>query len=106
MAGSLWFFAMRSLPALRNRFGETLDATLTPGNAGRDTVVLVGHGVTSHKERPWQVAICDAAAAAGFDAVRFTYAGNPGSEGQFAATTVSKEAVSYTHLTLPTIYAV
>jgi uncharacterized protein len=86
---------MRDSSEIRNSFGERLDATFTPaardGVASGLPVVVIGHGVTSHKERPWLVRLAEACAAAGFDALRFTFAGNHGSEGSFGAATIDKE---------------
>lgn len=76
---------------LRNREGERLDATWTSGAEDAAAVVLVGHGVTSHKERPWQVELCDAFAREGIPSLRFTFAGNLGSEGDFTHATLTKE---------------
>ncbi len=79
---------------LRNAQGERLDATFVPSAspaAAARPLVLVAHGVTSHKERPWLVTLCACLATAGFDALRFTFAGNEGSEGRFVDATIQKE---------------
>src|SRR5205814_8306115 len=55
-----------------------------------DVVVFV-HGLTSHKDRPWLTALAEAMAAAGTAALRFSFAGNGGSEGRFADSTLTKE---------------
>jgi len=74
---------------LRNSHGERLDATWHPGSL-RDVVVLA-HGLTSTKDRPWLTALAEAIAAAGFAALRFSFAGNGGSEGRFEDATLTKE---------------
>ncbi len=76
---------------IRNRHDERIDSTFTFGGGDSDVVVVVGHGVTSHKERPWQTRLCDRLAEAGVDSVRITFAGNPGSDGEFADATPTKE---------------
>lgn len=76
---------------IRNRHGERIDSTFTPGTGGSRKVVLVGHGVTSHKERPWLIALCDALAAAGIASLRFSFSGNGDSEGRFEEVTITKE---------------
>ncbi|MFG0316755.1 MAG: alpha/beta hydrolase family protein, partial [Planctomycetota bacterium JB042] len=85
------------LDDLRNPNGERLDAVHTaaaPGvssPAGPGALVVVAHGVTSHHDRPWLVALCDALSAAGVASVRFSFAGNGRSEGRFVDATISKE---------------
>lgn len=85
------------IDALRNAQGERLDFTWTPPHASdgvtptADAVVVVAHGVTSHKERPWLVALCDALAAAGVPSLRFSFSGNGASEGRYVDATISKE---------------
>jgi len=79
------------LPTLRNDRGEALDATLhVEGCTGRDLVVI-GHGVTGNKDRPFAVALAGALERAGIAALRLSFAGNGDSEGDFGACTVSKE---------------
>ena len=76
---------------IRNAHGERLDFTFTPGESGRRDLVVVAHGVTSHKERPWLVALCDALAEAGIASLRFSYSGNGESEGRYEHSTITKE---------------
>ena len=49
------------------------------------------HGVTGNKDRPFAVAVARGLSAAGISALRFSFAGNGASEGDFAAATVTKE---------------
>lgn len=76
---------------LRNRTGERLDHVWTPGRTGGDAVAVVLHGVTSHHDRPYLVALCDALGARGIASLRFSFAGNGRSEGAFADATIGKE---------------
>lgn len=86
---------LRDLPfVIHNRQGERIDAAwhVATGSGVPHTVAVIGHGVTSHKDRPWQEALGDALADHGIDAVRISFAGNGGSGGRFADATPTKEA--------------
>jgi len=82
--------------AIRNAAGERLDhgwhpaggATATPPPA----VVIIGHGVTSHWDRPWQTSLATALADAGLPSLLVSFAGNGASEGRFEDATPTKEA--------------
>ena len=81
---------------IRNPQGERLDFSFhsgAPQSGGSDnrTVLVLGHGVTANKDRPFLVALAEGAAAAGMDVLRFSFAGNGESEGRFGDATVSKE---------------
>lgn len=76
---------------LRNHLGERLDHAFTPGRAGSRQLVVIGHGVTSHHDRPWLVALALVLADAGLASLRFSFAGNGKSEGSFEAATIGKE---------------
>lgn len=85
---------MTSLPEeLRNRQGERLDFALhrPEGEAREGRLVLLGHGVTGNKDRPILLGVGAALVAAGFPVLRFSFAGNGESEGEFGAATISKE---------------
>jgi pimeloyl-ACP methyl ester carboxylesterase len=79
------------IDVLRNSLGESLDFHLTAGDPQRRQVVVLSHGVTSHKDRPWLTALSEALAAAGLTALRFSFAGNGESEGRYEEATLSKE---------------
>jgi len=85
-----------TLPEIRNRYGERLDVTYEPA-PGSDrhsapvSIVVLGHGVTAHKDRPWLVALADALSAAGLASLRVSFAGNGGSDGRFEDSVPSKE---------------
>ena len=76
---------------LRNLAGEALDFAFSPGADGRPDLVVLGHGVTANKDRPFLVALSESLSAAGMANLRFSFSGNGGSEGRFEQSTVSKE---------------
>ena len=76
---------------IRNRHGEKLDYTFHEGERETNTVVVLGHGVTGNKDRPFVVALGEGLAAAGVPALRFSFSGNGESEGKFTDSTISKE---------------
>lgn len=77
---------------LANRHGEHLDCSFHPGAPERRDVLVIGHGVTANKDRPFLVALAEAVAAAGISALRVSFAGNGASGGRFEEATISKEA--------------
>ena len=77
---------------ITNRHGEKLDYTFHPGAAGSQVLVILGHGVTGNKDRPFVVALGQALAAAGLNALRFSFSGNGASGGRFVDSNISKEA--------------
>jgi uncharacterized protein len=82
----------RSLPdSIRNQHKERLDFSYHPGDATNSLLVVLGHGVTGNKDRPLLVELAESLANAGLHALRFSFAGNGGSEGRFEDCTVSKE---------------
>lgn len=76
---------------IRNRDGERLDFSYHPGAEELSTLVVIGHGVTGNKDRPALVALAETLARTGVHALRFSFAGNGGSEGRFEDATVTKE---------------
>ncbi len=78
---------------IRNPQGETLDYAFHPaaGEAPSPRILIIGHGVTGNKDRPWAIALAEAASAAGVPALRFSFAGNGESGGDFRDATISKE---------------
>ena len=76
---------------IRNRHGEKLDYTFHEGERESKNIVVVGHGVTGNKDRPFVVALGEGLAAAGIPALRFSFSGNGASEGKFTDSTISKE---------------
>lgn len=76
---------------IRNAQGEKLDYTFHPGSARSKTIAVLGHGVTGNKDRPFVKALAEGLAKAGIPALRFSFAGNGGSEGRFADSNITKE---------------
>ena len=76
---------------IRNSSGEVLDYTFHAGAKGSRQIVVIGHGVTGNKDRPFVIALAEGLAAAGIHALRFSFAGNGASAGRFADATISKE---------------
>ena len=94
---------------IHNALGERLDYTFHPGSphpgdhpggrtggqtggqTGRRDLVVIGHGVTANKDRPFLVALAEGLAATGLAVLRFSFSGNGESDGKFTAATVSKE---------------
>ena len=76
---------------IQNRHGEQLDYTFHEGGRGSKNIVVLGHGVTGNKDRPFIVALGEGLAAAGVPALRFSFSGNGASEGKFTDSTISKE---------------
>jgi pimeloyl-ACP methyl ester carboxylesterase len=76
---------------IRNSQGERIDYTFHPGDPAAKRVVVLGHGVTGNKDRPFVVALAEALAAAGLPALRISFSGNGASEGRFIDSTISKE---------------
>jgi dipeptidyl aminopeptidase/acylaminoacyl peptidase len=84
------------LADIRNGHGERLDATFTPAAhsdpaAVPDAVVVIAHGVTGNKDRPWLIGLSEALARAGLPSLRVSFAGNGGSEGRFEECVLTKE---------------
>tara|TARA_R110002096_G_scaffold16106_6_gene54983 strand:- start:1855 stop:2574 length:720 start_codon:yes stop_codon:yes gene_type:complete len=76
--------------AIQNPQGERLDYSFHPASDST-RILIIGHGVTGNKDRPWAEALGNAVSAAGIPALRFSFAGNGESEGAFRDCTISKE---------------
>lgn len=78
---------------LRNVQGERLDYACA-GGAGPENsglLVVICHGVTANKDRAWAQTLAAALSEAGIANLRFSFAGNGESEGDFRECTISKE---------------
>ena len=76
---------------LRNSHGEALDFAFHEGRSDAAHLVVLGHGVTANKDRPFLVALAEQVSARGHHVLRISFSGNGASEGLFADSTVSKE---------------
>jgi len=76
---------------IKNKLGERIDYAFHTGGKFPKAVVVLGHGVTGNKDRPFVVALAEALARAGINALRISFSGNGGSGGRFVDSTVSKE---------------
>ncbi len=80
---------------IRNAQGERLDvayqAPASHPSGAPVAIVVIAHGVTAHKDRPWLIALADALSVAGLASLRLSFAGNGESEGQFTDAVLSKE---------------
>ena len=74
-----------------NLSGERLDYAFHPGAPGSKHVVVIGHGVTGHKDRPLLIALAEGLSAAGVNVLRHSWSGNGESEGNFAESNITKE---------------
>ncbi|HJP00858.1 MAG TPA: alpha/beta fold hydrolase [Planctomycetota bacterium] len=76
---------------IRNAAGEHLDTAYHPGQGDSDLLVVLGHGVTGNKDRPFLLALASGLEAAGVAVLRVSFAGNGDSQGRFEEATVTKE---------------
>jgi uncharacterized protein len=76
---------------IKNQQGERIDYTFHAGGKFPNALVVLGHGVTGNKDRPFVVALGEALAAAGINALRISFSGNGASGGRFVDSTISKE---------------
>ena len=76
---------------IKNPQGERIDYSYHPGKNGGKSLVVVGHGVTGNKDRPFIVALAEGLATAGFPVLRLSYSGNGASGGRFVDSNISKE---------------
>ena len=80
--------------SIKNDSGESIDYSFASGDAALKKpgwLVVLGHGVTGNKDRPVVADTAAALNAAGFDTLRFSFAGNGDSAGDFRDATISKE---------------
>ncbi|GJL63237.1 MAG: hypothetical protein NPIRA04_18910 [Nitrospirales bacterium] len=76
---------------IRNIEGEKIDYTFHSGEKGVKFIVVLGHGVTGNKDRPFVVALAEALSHDGIPSLRMSFSGNGDSEGRFEDSTISKE---------------
>ena len=76
---------------IRNPQGEKLDYFFHPAASESPFTVIIGHGVTANKDRPFVVALATGLAMAGIPTLRFSFSGNGDSEGRFEDCCITKE---------------
>ena len=76
---------------IRNQQGEKIDYSYHQGKEGSDVLVVIGHGVTGNKDRPFVMTLADGLAEEGFATLRMSFTGNGDSEGTFQDCTITKE---------------
>ena len=76
---------------IRNTHGERLDYSFHESGKDPKNVVVLGHGVTGNKDRPFIVALAESLATTGIPALRISFSGNGDSDGKFTDSTISKE---------------
>lgn len=76
---------------IKNFHGERIDHTFHQGDANAKRLIVLGHGVTGNKDRPFVVALAEGLAAAGINALRISFSGNGASGGKFTDSTITKE---------------
>lgn len=74
-----------------NSSNEKLDYEFHGDPSDTSLLVIIGHGVTGNKDRPWAVGLAKALEEAGISSLRFSFSGNGESEGKFEDCTISKE---------------
>ena len=76
---------------IRNAQGERLDYSFSAASSKSPFTVIIGHGVTANKDRPFVVALAMGLAAAGISTLRFSFSGNGDSEGRFEDSCITKQ---------------
>jgi hypothetical protein len=76
---------------IRNAQGEKLDYCFHAAAGESPFTVIIGHGVTANKDRPFVAALANGLAMAGVPTLRFSFSGNGDSEGRFEDCCITKE---------------
>ena len=74
---------------IKNPSGERLDIAFHPGSH-RDTLVILGHGLTGNKDRPLLVGLAQGLSGRGWPCMRVSFSGNGDSEGSFEDVSITK----------------
>lgn len=74
-----------------NSSKENLDYEFHGDPSDTSLLVIIGHGVTGNKDRPWAISLAEALEKAGFNALRLSFSGNGKSGGKFEDCTITKE---------------
>ena len=76
---------------ITNSQGEKIDCEFHEGSERSRDLLVIGHGVTGNKDRPFVVGLAEAVAAEGVPVLRMSFTGNGSSGGRFEDCTISKE---------------
>ena len=76
---------------ITNPQGEILDYTFHGAGSRTRDLLIIGHGVTGNKDRPFVVALAQSVVSEGLSVLRFSFSGNGASGGDFRDATISKE---------------
>jgi len=76
---------------IRNTHGERIAYSFTVGAESRRDIVVIAHGLTSDKERPWSFALSELLQRSGIASIRIAFSGNGESEGRFEDSNITKE---------------
>ena len=75
---------------ISNRAGERIDHAFHPGDR-TDALVIIGHGVTAHKDWPILIRLAKGLSELGWPCLRITFSGNGESEGRFEDSCITKQ---------------
>lgn len=75
---------------IQNPAGERIDISFHAGPR-RESLVILGHGLTGNKDRPLLVALAEALSQRGWPCMRISFSGNGDSDGRFEDATPTKE---------------
>jgi uncharacterized protein len=78
---------------LINKHGQKLDHRFheSPEPLDPNHMVIIGHGLTGNLDRPFLKALAEGLAGGGFHALRVSWSGNGGSEGDFRESCISRQ---------------
>tara|TARA_B100001123_G_C15073537_1_gene932597 strand:+ start:129 stop:962 length:834 start_codon:yes stop_codon:yes gene_type:complete len=76
---------------IQNLQGNQLDYSFHSGKEDSDVLVVIGHGVTGNKDRPFVKTLAEGLASAGIPTMRISFSGNGNSGGSFQDCTITKE---------------
>lgn len=82
-------------PTIRNPHGEKIDTSYHPGNREK-VLIILGHGLTGHKDRPVIASLAEALSLDGWPCLRLSYSGNGLSEGSFTDSNITKNIADLT----------
>ncbi|MFP6901175.1 MAG: alpha/beta fold hydrolase [Opitutales bacterium] len=81
---------------ITNSHGEKIDYAFHEGSEKAHDLLIIGHGVTGNKDRPFVEALALAVSGEGVPVLRMSFAGNGGSGGRFEDCTITKEVEDLT----------